>query len=60
MCWRQGEAGGGAGRARRGCIFVHAHCAIGVTEFFWQHNVGGSMHNNSSLKYGTHMILRSV
>ncbi len=30
----KGRQGGKGGRARRGCMFVHAHCAIGVTEFF--------------------------
>jgi hypothetical protein len=26
--------GGKKGRARRQCIFTHAHCSIGVSEFF--------------------------
>ncbi len=43
----KGRQGGKGGRARRQCILVHAHHAIGVTDFFRQHNVGGSTHNNS-------------
>ncbi len=43
----KGRQGGKGGRARRQCIFAHAHRAIGVTDFFWRHDVGGSMHNNS-------------
>jgi hypothetical protein len=30
----EGRQGGKGGRARRQCIFAHAHRAIGVTEFF--------------------------
>ncbi len=30
----KGRQGGKGGRARRQCILVHAHRAIGVTEFF--------------------------
>ncbi len=56
----KGRQRGKGGRARRWCIFAHAHHAIGVREFFWQHDVGGSTHNNSYEKYGAHMMLRSV
>jgi hypothetical protein len=43
----KGRQGGKGGRARWRCIFAHAHHAIGVMEVFWQHDVDGSMHNNS-------------
>ncbi len=45
----EGRQGGKGGRARRRCIFAHAHPAIGVTDFFLRHDVGGSTHNTTAV-----------
>jgi hypothetical protein len=43
----RGGRGGRRGGRDGNVFFVHANRAIGVTEFFWRHGVGGSIHNNS-------------
>ena len=54
----RGERGGG----RDGDAFFLRMLIVrlGSRSFFWRQDVGGSTHNNSYLKYGTHMMLRSV
>ncbi len=48
VCWRQGEAGGEGGAGQDGDVFLRmVIMQFGSWSFFWRHDVGGSMHNNS-------------
>jgi hypothetical protein len=53
---RQGRGGGQDGDVFLSTLIMQ----LGSRSFFWRQDVGGSTHNNSYLKYGTHMMLRSV